>query len=152
MADFLSPEWFDQAGKDIDQSVQDTVDLFTGNSKAPDNDPVTGLSEVDVRHDPVSELSETEVWYGPVDDTYYDSITNPINEERVLTFAAFVARNMRGHDPSLADVMTVMEIWEDSGFLSALGSGRISEEGMSLGMDLHFLTQVAEGYLEMPFS
>ena len=146
MADFLSPEWFDQA-------VQDTVDLFTGNSKTPDNEPVTGLSEVDVRHDPVSEYSATDVWYGPVDDTYFDSITNidfKPTPDQIFSAAAFTAKSLRGYEPSLADVMTVMEIWEDSGFLSALVSGDISQEGMSLGMNLHFLTQVAEGQQVMP--
>ena len=56
--------WFEQAGKDtgewIDQAVQDTGDALTGNSKAPESDPISDLSETDV----------------PVDDTYYDPITN----------------------------------------------------------------------------
>ena len=146
-------DFFADTGAWFEQGFIDIGNVILGNSKAPDNDPVTGLSEVDVRHDPVSECSATDVWYGPVDDTYFDSITNidfKPTPDQIFSAAAFTAKSLRGYEPSLADVMTVMEIWEDSDFLSALESGRISEEGMSLGMDLHFLTQVAEGQQEMP--
>ena len=54
-------DFFADTGAWFDQAFQDIGDVLTGNSKAPDNDPVTGRSEVDVRHDPVSELSATDV-------------------------------------------------------------------------------------------
>ena len=69
-------DFFADTGAWFEQGFIDIGNVILGNSKAPDNDPVTGLSEVDVRHDPVSEHSATDVWYGPVDDTYFDSITN----------------------------------------------------------------------------
>ena len=146
-------DFFADTGAWFEQGFIDIGNVILGNSKAPDNYPVTGLSEVDVRHDPVSEHSATDVWYGPVDDTYYDSITNidyKPTPDQIFAAAELTARNLRGYDPSTADVMYVMEIWIDSGFLSAIESGDISEEGQKLGMDLHFLAQVAAGEQELP--
>ena len=146
-------DFFADTGAWFEQGFIDIGNVILGNSKAPDNDPVTGVSEVDVRHDPVSEPSATDVWYGPVDDTYYDSITNidyKPTPDQIFAAAELTAKNLRGYDPSTADVMYVMEIWIDSGFLSAIESGDISEEGQKLGMDLHFLAQVAAGEQELP--
>ena len=146
-------DFFADTGAWFEQGFIDIGNVILGNSKAPDNDPVTGLSEVDVRHDPVSEPSATDVWYGPVDDTYYDSITNidfKPTPDQIFAAAEFTARNLRGYDPSTADVMNVMEIWECSGFLSDLESGDISHDFMNLGMNLPFLAQVAAGQQEMP--
>ena len=146
-------DFFADTGAWFEQGFIDIGNVILGNSNAPDNDPVTGISEVDVRHDPVSEPSATDVGYGPVDNTYHDSITNidyKPTPDQIFAVAEFTAESLRGYEPSTADVMTVMEIWIDSGFLSALESGDISPEGMSLGMDLHFLTQVAEGQQELP--
>ncbi|KZR93115.1 hypothetical protein MITS9509_00992 [Synechococcus sp. MIT S9509] len=146
-------DFFADTGAWFEQGFIDIGNVILGNSKAPDNDPVTGVSEVDVRHDPVPEHSATDVGYGPVDDTYFDSITNidcKPTLDQIFSAAEFTARNLRGDDPSTADVMYVMEIWIDSGFLSAIDSGDISIGGMDLGMNLHFLAQVAAGQQEMP--
>ena len=70
--------------------------------------------------------------------------------DQIFTAAEFTARNLRGYDPSTADVMYVMEIWIDSGFLTAIDSGDIFIGGMNLGMNLPFLAQVAAGQQELP--
>ena len=143
-------DFFADTGAWFEQGFIDIGNVILGNSKAPDNDPVTGLSEVDVRHDPVSEHSATDVWYGPVDDTYYDSIINPVLEPELFINAAIVAKNVFGHDPRLEDVMMILEHYEASGRLGALAGSGNYEMGMDSGMGLHFLTQVAEGQQEMP--
>ena len=72
--------WFDQAGKDtgewIDQAIQDTGDALTGNSKTPDNDPVSELPETEVSYDPItnSNPAPEKIYY----DFSYPGMQRPI--------------------------------------------------------------------------
>ena len=65
MSDFFADAgaWIDQAVQDtgewIDQAVQDTGDVITGNSKAPENDPVSDVIEpLTNTYDPITNLNQ----------------------------------------------------------------------------------------------
>ena len=52
-------DFFADAGAWIDQAVQDTGDVITGNSKAPENDPVSDVIEpLTNTYDPITNLNQ----------------------------------------------------------------------------------------------
>ena len=52
-------DFFADAGAWIDQTVQDTGDVITGNSKAPENDPVSDVIEpLTNTYDPITNLNQ----------------------------------------------------------------------------------------------
>ena len=95
MADFFADAgaWFDQAGKDtgewIDQAIQDTGDVLTGNSKTPDNDPVSDVIDpVTNTYDPITNPSLNLDGYGSIP---YEAL-----KERGYSFAEIQERGERG--------------------------------------------------------